>query len=461
MQNSLKSGAKNMQNGLTNNKNNNKIDMVILMKRKFYNVLMDWKNKNINTPLMVVGARQIGKTYIIDEFCKNEFDDYIYINLMEKQSIVKIFEEELDFEIKIKKLELELNRKIIPEKTILFIDEIQESEKAISSLKAFCESTNHYRIVCAGSLLGVKIRRFNSSFPVGKVQIEFMHPMDFEEFLIALDKQMWVDEIRRCYENLEEISIHDKLIDMYRAYLCIGGMPAAVLDYKNVKEDIFSWNRNILKNIIISYLADMNRYTLNNNESVKIEKVYNAIPASLAKENKKFKYAYIEQDANKRRFESAIDWLESSEMVYMCKFINKVEPPVKAYVKDDTFKLYLNDVGILTSLLDIEFPEILLNKNFIFKGAIAENYVAQTFVSNNIPLYYWNSGNKAEIDFLLYNKDGIIPVEVKAGDNTQSKSLNAFMKKYNPKYAIRISTKNFGFVNDIKSIPLYATFCIK
>lgn len=431
------------------------------MKRKFYNVLMDWKNKNINIPLMVIGARQIGKTYIIDQFCKNEFEDYIYINLMEKQSIVKIFEENSDFENKVRKLELELNRKIIPEKTIVFIDEIQESENAISSLKAFCESNLNYRIICAGSLLGVKIRRFKSSFPVGKVQIEFMHPMDFEEFLIALNKQMWVDEIKRCYENLEEISIHDKLLDMYRTYLCIGGMPAAVLEYKKVNEDILLWNRDILKNIVLSYLADMNKYTLNNSESIKIEKVYNTIPSSLAKENKKFKYVNIEKGANKRGFESAIDWLESSEMIYKCKYVNKVEIPLKVYAQENTFKLYLNDIGILTALLEIEFSEILLNENFMFKGAIVENYVAQTFKTNGISLYYWNSGNKAEIDFLLYNKDGIIPVEVKAGDNTQSKSLNIYKEKYHPKYSIRISTKNFGLANNIKSIPLYATFCIK
>lgn len=431
------------------------------MKRKFYNILINWKNKNINIPLMVVGARQIGKTYIIDEFCKNEFEDYIYINLMEKQSIVRIFEETSDFETKVKKIELELNKKIIPEKTVVFIDEIQESEKAISSLKAFCESNLHYKIICAGSLLGVKLRRFKSSFPVGKVQIEFMHPMDFEEFLMALDKQMWVDEIKRCYEKLEPISIHDKLIDMYRTFLCIGGMPAAVLDYKNVNEDILFWNKNILKNIALSYLADMNKYTLNNSESIKIEKVYNAIPTSLAKENKKFKYVDIEKGANKRSFETAIDWLESSNMIYKCKYINKVEPPLKAYAQEDIFKLYLSDVGILTSLLEMEFSEILLNENFMYKGAIIENYVAQAFKTNDISLYYWNSGNKAEVDFLLYNKDGIIPVEVKAGDNTQSKSLNIYKEKYNPKYSIRISSKNFGFTNGIKSIPLYAVFCIK
>lgn len=430
------------------------------MKRKFYDVLINWKNRNINTPLMVIGARQIGKTYIINEFCNNEFEDYVYINLMEKQSIVKIFEEDSDFEVKVKKLELELNRKIIPGKTVVFIDEIQESEKAISSLKAFCESNLEYRIICAGSLLGVKIRRFKSSFPVGKVQIEFMHPMDFEEFLIALDKEMWVDEIKKCYENLEEISIHEKLIEMYRTYLCIGGMPSAVLDYKNTNEDILLWNENILHNIVLSYLADMNKYTLTNSESIKIEKVYNTIPSSLAKENKKFKYVDIEKGANKRSFESAIDWLISSEMVYKCKYVNKVEQPLKVYAQDDIFKLYLSDVGILSSLLEIEASEILLNQTFMFKGAIVENYVAQAFVANNISLYYWNSGNKAEVDFLLYNKDGIIPVEVKAGDNTQSKSLNIYKEKYNPKYSIRLSSKNFGFANGIKSIPLYATFCI-
>lgn len=431
------------------------------MERKFYQVLVNWKDNNINMPLMVVGARQIGKTYIINEFCRNEFEDYIYLNLMEKQSIVKIFEEESDFETKVKKIELELNRKIVPNKTIVFIDEIQESESAISLLKAFCESKLKYRIVCAGSLLGVKIRRFKSSFPVGKVQIEFMHPMDFEEFLDALGKQMWVEEIKRCYANLEEISIHDKLIDMYKSYLCIGGMPAAVLEYKNVNEDILLWNRNILKNIILSYLADMNKYTLNNNESVKIEKVYKTIPNSLAKENKKFKYVDIEKGSTKRIFESAIDWLESSEMIYKCKYINKVEVPLKVYAQENSFKLYLNDVGILTSLLEIEFSEILLNESFMFKGAIVENYVAQAFQTNDITLYYWTSGNKAEVDFLLYNKDGIIPVEVKAGNNTQSKSLNVYKEKYNPKYSIRLSTKNFGFSNGIKSIPLYATFCIK
>ena len=431
------------------------------MKRKFYNILLDWKNNNIKTPLMVVGARQIGKTYIIDEFCKNEFKEYIYINLMERQSVVNIFEEKSDFETKVKKLELELNKKIDGENTVIFFDEVQESETLISSLKAFCESQKKYKIICAGSLLGVKIHRFHASFPVGKVRIEFMYPMDFEEFLLALGKEMWIDEIKRCYNNLEEISIHDKLIELYRTYLCIGGMPEAIKDYIGVKEEILLTNKKIVKNVIISYLADMNRYTLNNTESIKIEKVYKAIPVTLAKENRKFQYKDIEKGAKKRDYESAIDWLKASNLVYQCTLVNKIQQPLKAFEQIDYFKLYLSDVGLLTSLLEISFSDILLDTEYMFKGTIAENYIAQTFRTNDISLYYWKSNNMAEVDFLLYREDGIIPVEVKANNNTKSKSLKMYMEKYNPKYAIRISTKNFGYANNIKSIPLYAAFLIK
>ena len=222
-----------------------------------------------------------------------------------------------------------------------------------------------------------------------------MRPMDFEEFLIALGKEMWVEEIKRCYNELEEISIHEKLLDYYRTYLCIGGMPQAVKDYKEKNEEILLFNKSILNTIIMSYLADMNKYTLNNSEYIKIEKVYKSIPASLAKENRKFKYADIEKGANKRGYESSIDWLKSSKLIYKCNLVNKIEPPLKAYEQDDYFKLYLSDVGLLTSLLEIDFSEILLNNEFMFKGVIAENYVAQALKTNNKSLYYWNSGNKA------------------------------------------------------------------
>jgi len=430
------------------------------MERKFYKVLMNWKENNSDIPLMVVGVRQIGKTYIINEFCKNEFDDYVYINFIDRPNIVSIFEERIDFESKIKRIELELDKKI-SENTIIFFDEIQESEAAITSLKSFCESEFPYKIVCAGSLLGVKLKRFHSSFPVGKVKIEYMYPMDFEEFLMALGKRMWLDEIKRCYEEMEQISIHDKLLELYRVYLCLGGMPDSIKQYIEVNEDIFLVDKKILSNIVSSYLADMNKYVNSYVESVKIENIYKKIPVILAKENKKFQYSDIESGANKRKYESAVDWLISSNMVYECNLVNKPEIPLAVYQDNDYFKLYLSDVGILTSLLKINFSDILLDNNFMFKGAIAENYVAQALKSNEVSLYYWRSSNVAEIDFLIYNEDGIIPIEVKASSNIKSKSLGVYIDKYNPKYAIRVSTKNFGFENGIKSVPLYAAFLIK
>jgi len=430
------------------------------MKRKFYNTLRLWKQNNLNMPLMVVGARQIGKTYIIDKFCKENFQEYLYINLDKEKNISDIFEQTIEPEEIIRKIELIKGKKINVSETVIFFDEIQVSEDAITSLKYFCESELPYKIICAGNLLGVKINRFHSSFPVGKVLIHTMYPMDFEEFLWALDKTMWADEIRRCYENSEAIVIHDKLMDLYRYYLCIGGMPASILEFKKAECNILSYNSQILESIIASYLADMNKYTLNNSESVKIENVYNSIPKQLGKPDKKFRYSIVETGANKSMYESSIEWLTSSNMVYRCNLLEKIELPLKPYESEKAFKLYYSDIGILTLNSQIPYNSILLNSEMIFKGVVAENYVATQLRANKIPLYYWCSGNKAEIDFIINTNDGIIPVEVKASENTQAKSLKVYMEKYKPSYALRFSAKNFGFVNGIKSIPLYAVFCI-
>ena len=430
------------------------------MKRKFYDTLCEWKDKYICTPLMVVGARQTGKTYLIEEFCKNEFEDWIGISIDLHDEIAAIFEDTIIPEEIIRRIEISLGRKIDINNTVIFFDEIQVSERVICSLKYFCESKLPYKIICAGSLLGVKLRRFKSSFPVGKVRIEYMYPMDFEEFLLALDKQVWIDEIKGCYLRSRKIHIHEKLMQLYRMYLCIGGMPQAIKNYIDVHEDILLWDKKIITNIITSYLADMSKYTLNSGEALRIEKVFNAIPTCLAQKNKKFKYVNIEKGANKQVFESSIDWLTSCNMIYKCMAIDNAQIPLKVYTKENFFKLYLNDVGILTSMLKFDFAQILLNRDFRFKGGIAENYVAQAFIINNIDLYYWTSGNEAEVDFLIYNQDGVIPVEVKAGEHTRSRSLEVYMQKFKPKYAIRISAKNFGFENSIKSVPLYAAFCI-
>lgn len=431
------------------------------MKRKIYNELIKWKKEDINTPLMVVGARQIGKTYTIDEFCKNEFTNYIYINLLNNKEIIEIFKENINTEEKIKKMELSLGHTIDYENTIIFFDEIQESEELISALKFFCESKVSYKIICAGSLLGVKINRFHSSFPVGKVRIINMYPMNFEEFLWAMDYEIAIPEIKRCYQENVKMSdsIHEKLLNYYRMFLCVGGMPRMVLSLKETQK-ILEVDKSIASNIYKEYLMDMNKYVTNVTEGNKNETIYNSIPSQLANLSNKFQYGKINNNARKRDYETSLDWLISSKMVLRSNLVKKVEIPLKAYIDDDYFKLYLSDIGLLVSILEIRYNDIMLNKEFMYKGVLAENYVATELIHNYETLYYWQSGNRAEIDFLINAKDGIIPIEVKANTNNNSKSLNLYMEKYKPSFAIRISSKNFGFENNIKSVPLYATFCI-
>ncbi len=432
------------------------------MKRKIYSNLLEWKKNSIKTPLMIIGARQIGKTYIIKEFCQKEFEKNIYINLLDNPQIVDLFEQSIPTEEKFTKMQWILNTEIDLEKTIIFFDEIQLSEKLISNLKYFCESEKPFKIICAGSLLGVKINRFHSSFPVGKVKMEYMYPMDFEEFLMATSSQGLIDEIYKCYNNSIPMTsaLHEKLMGLYRMYLCVGGMPQAVQNIVNVNQNIFDFDKDIIRNIIESYLNDMNQYIFNNTEKSKIEAIYKSIPSQLGNVSNKFQYSKINSNARSRDYESAMQWLISSTMIYKCNLLKSIQIPPKAYADEEYFKLYLSDVGLLTSLLEIQYNDILLDNSFLYKGNIAENYVAAQLVRNGLSLYYWKSNSDAEIDFILYNEDGLIPIEVKASDNITSKSLNSYMKQYNPKYAIRISSKNFGFENNIKSVPLYATFLV-
>lgn len=430
------------------------------MKRKIYDELLKWKNEDIKIPLMILGARQIGKTYIVKEFCEKEFKQYEYINLLDNKEVISIFKENINIIDKIKKMEIALGHTIDFENTIIFFDEVQESEEIISSIKYFCESPVPYKIICAGSLLGVKINRFHSSFPVGKVKMITMYPMNFEEFLWALNYEIIIPEIKSCYQNNKKMNdvMHEKLLNYYRMFLCTGGMPQIVMNLKKEK-NVLNIDKDILKNIISGYLSDMNKYILNATEGVKNEAIYNSIPTQLANPSNKFQYSKINNNARKRDYEISIDWLLSSKMILKSNAINKVETPLKAFINEDNFKLYLSDVGLLTTLLEIKYEDIMLNKDFMYKGIIAENYVATELIRNNT-LYYWQSENKAEIDFLIYNKNGIIPIEVKANINNNSKSLNYYMDKYKPLYAIRVSSRNFGYENNIKSIPLYATFCI-
>ena len=430
------------------------------MYRKIEEELKKWKS-DYKMPLMLVGARQTGKTYILEKFCKSNFNNYVYINLDKEENIAEIFEETIDPVTIIEKIEIIKNIVINIEDTILFFDEIQVSERAITSLKYFCESEKPYKIVCAGSLLGVKINRFKSSFPVGKVTIKYLYPMDFEEFLMALKEDKLINEIKIHYDSNEALMnpIHEKALDLYKKYLVLGGMPAMINNFMDNECNISHVNFEHQEQIITSYLADMNKYT-ENSEGIKNSQIYNSIPKELARVNNTFNYSLVDKDARKIRYESSLDWLLASNMILKCDLVENNESPLKAFVNSDKFKLYLSDVGLLRSLSNLDYSEILLDKNEMFKGVLTENYIACELYPKSKELYYYNF-DRYEIDFLIKIDGDIIPVEVKSGRRTNSKSLNEYIKKYNPNYSIRISSKNFGFENNIKSVPLYAAFLIK
>ena len=434
------------------------------MKRKIYDELLRWK-KNNNKPLMVLGVRQCGKTYIINEFCKNEYKNYIYVNLFEQENIVNLYNSSLNSDEKFKQLKVLVDFDLEIEDTILFIDEIQESEQLVSELKYFCEKHNNVRIICAGSLLGVKLKRTKFSFPVGKVKMINMYPLDFEEFLLAMNQELLINAIKECYEQNKQISLplHEKALGFYRTYLITGGMPESIKNMVDTNGDYIKYDKTILKDILNSYFNDMDKYVTSLVEALKIRRVYNSLPLQLSNLSNKFQYSKIENGARSRDYETSIDWLEASNMVVQSKCVKIPEIPLEGFVLEDTFKLYLSDVGILNSILKINIDDILTDNLSLYKGIIAENYVANQLVSNGFDLYYWKNNNKSEVDFLLYTSDGIIPIEVKAGNNTQAKSLNIYNETYKPKYAIRISTKEFGYnpKTKIKSIPLYAVFLLK
>lgn len=434
------------------------------MKRKIYNQLIEWKNNKINKPLLILGVRQCGKTYIINEFCQKEYKNYLKINLLERNDVVNLYKENINSEEKYKRLKAMINFDFDKENSILFIDEIQESEELISELKYFCEEHNNVRIICAGSLLGVKLKRLTKSFPVGKVYIKNMYPMDFEEYLIANDENLLIESIKECFVNNKPmLSLHTKALKYYNSYLLTGGMPESVLNLININGDYIKYDKNIISNIIESYFDDMKKYIQTQTEALRIRALYESLPSQLSNSSHKFQYSKLNTGAKSRDYELPLDWLLSANMIQKVNCVKTIEKPLKGFEDSDTFKLFLSDIGILNNLLNISINDILNDNLKIYKGIITENYVANQLLANEIPLFYWKNKQNVEVDFLIETKDGIIPIEVKSSDNTQSKSLKIYNGLFNPPYAIRMSTKDFGYNSEtkIKSVPLYATFLIK
>jgi uncharacterized protein len=423
------------------------------MNRTLYSSLLSWKNSLHRKPLILQGARQVGKTWLMKEFGKNEFEQVVYLNFESSERLKLMFVADFDIKRLISIIEIEVNHKIESDKTLLIFDEIQEAEKGLTSLKYFYEQAPQYYIIAAGSLLGVSVQKKNS-FPVGKVDFLRMYPMTFFEFLENTGHHLLKDHLDA--KNWPIIDVfHEKLVELLRLYYFIGGMPEAVEDY--IRHNNLATVRSIQEKILMGYENDFAKYAPL--EIVpKIRLVWHNLISQLAKDNRKFIYGQIKQGARAKDFEMAINWLVDAGLVMKVSAIEKPAIPLNAYANIDAFKLFFLDIGLLNALAQLD-AKILLEKNTIlteFKGASTEQFVAQQLHTKH-QIYYWTAANAtAEIDFLFQSNNEIIPIEVKAEENLKSKSLKVFTEKYKPNIAIRTSMSRFRVQEWLTNVPLYA-----
>lgn len=430
------------------------------MERKINKYLIKWKSSSRRMPLLINGARQVGKTYSALTFGKSYYRNTVYFNMEDSKEITAIFERDLNPERIVRELSAKIGQSIFKEETLIIFDEIQSCERALTALKYFYEEAPEYHIIAADSLLGVALNREKFSFPVGKVDMITLYPLDFEEFLWATDNHKIRDLICESFETFAPLSIHDTAMDLYKTYLVVGGMPRSVTEYIETKD--FDFVMVAQKTLNDSYIADMAKYATPH-ETTKIMAAWTSVPAQLAKENHKFQYKIIKSGARAYDYEIPLDWLKAAGIVNKCIRIHEGKMPLSAYADNGSFKLYMADTGLLCSKFDIR-ANIVLDSPVSFhgfKGALTENYVMQALVTNGFAPYYWSSPGKAELDFVFQDRQGnVIPLEAKSAENVKAKSLKLFMSLYRPPYSIRVSGKNFGFENNIKSIPLYGVFCL-
>lgn len=432
------------------------------MYRKILENLKEWKKSDTRKPLILYGARQIGKTYTMLEFGQSEYANVAYFNFENNKDLGNVFEKDFNPVRIINELSVLKSISIFPEKTLVIFDEIQACEKALTFLKYVNENANEYHLIAAGSLLGLALNRGNYSFPVGKVDTMNMYPMTFEEFLIALGEKQLINMIADAMDNFSPLSepVHNKALELYRIYLLVGGYPEVVMRYIEKKD--FDFVRAVQGNIADAYISDMAKYSTPS-DTIKAIAAYNSLPSQLAKENAKFMYSVIGSSARAKDYESALQWLSAAGVVIRCNKVTEGNMPLKIYEDILSFKMYYSDVGLLSMKVGIPADNVIhdLNISDKMRGMLAENYVAQELTVLGITPYYWASDNQAEVDFVIQKEEYVIPIEVKSADNVRAKSLGIYRGKYNPEFCVRVSAKNFGFENGIKSIPLYALFAMK
>ncbi len=426
------------------------------MKRLIYQKLLDWKNHKNRKPLLLQGARQVGKTYILKEFGKMEYNNLAYFNFEQTQELASLFQSTLDTEILIESLSAFIGKKIEPETTLLFFDEIQACPRAITSLKYFCEQAPNYHLVGAGSLLGISVGKI-SSFPVGKVNFMNLFSMSFFEYLKAINEKILLKQLqeKKNFTSIPEI-IHEKILRHYKFYLFLGGMPEVIQNY--IKNKDIKAVRLIQKEILRSYENDFSKYS-SSHEAIRISEIWRSVPLILAKENKKFKYSDVRKGGRASWFESAIEWLQKAGLIHISYNLKTPKYPLMGYADQSKFKVYLHDTGLLGALLNVS-SNIIVTSDKLFTeyfGAFVENFVASELIKNGIEnLYYWTTKWEAEVDFVISKNENILPLEVKSGMSRKTKSLRVYAQKYHPDKIYRTSPRNFTIDDDLINLPLYA-----
>ncbi len=425
------------------------------MKRFALQQLVDWKSKNNRKPMLINGARQVGKTWLMEEFGRKYFEKTAIFNLQRNSALRNLFTKDLDPKRILLGFELEAGFKIDPQKTLIVIDEIQEEPRAITALKYFYEDTPEYHIVAAGSLLGVTLHS-GVSFPVGKVDMMNVYPLCFREFLCAIGEELLAEQLKDGSWDILQ-PFHDKLLDYIKQYMFIGGMPEVVADFAEQKD--FTQVREKQNNILKAYADDFSKH-IPTNVLHKVNLVWQSIPAQLSKENKKYAYNQVVKNGRSKDFEAAITWLKDAGLIYKLQRLSKPFLPISSYKQENIFKIFLLDVGLLSAMSGLD-RRVLLESDALFtefKGAITEQYVLQELVAmKDIDVAYWaNDTGNAELDFIAQLDGTVIPIEVKSGINLKAKSLKTYADKFSPKLAVRFSQANAKQTENLYDIPLYA-----
>lgn len=429
------------------------------MQRDFIQNLIEWKDSKRRKPLILTGVRQCGKTYLLKEFGSEYFDNFCYINFESAGKYSAIFEYDYDVKRILREIELAENVKITAGKTLLIFDEIQECPKAITSLKYFCENLQELHLVCAGSLLGVAIKKENISFPVGKVNRMQLYPMSFKEYLQAVGEGKYIELFNDWNINREIPELYTVPLERHlKNYYIVGGMPEAVKEFAESGD--YAEVAKIQDEILFDYSDDFSKHAPIS-EIEKIRMIWDSIPKQLAKENNKFVFSHVKEGKRAHELEAALQWLKNSGLVHLVELVQNAELPLSSNADSTYFKVYMADSGLLCRRLGLSYKNILEENTALstFKGAITENYVLQELIVQNKVPYFWRSGNTAELDFLFEEDGNVIPVEVKAATNTQAKSFKQFCKKYQNKTGFKLSLKNIA-ENDCEgtnavNLPLY------